>query len=107
MGAAYSLQLFEALVPLGTAGYLKAFTPEQLNACLLAQLLQGFERAADVDCPGGLEDDAARTRRERSGADAPRAFRCRGFQGQTFVQRTANAGDACAGLSAANELSVG
>ncbi len=30
--AAYSLQLVEALFPLGNAGYLKAFTPEQLNA---------------------------------------------------------------------------
>jgi hypothetical protein len=30
--AAYSLQLVEALFPLGNAEYLKAFTPEQLNA---------------------------------------------------------------------------
>ncbi len=30
--AAYSLQLVEALSPLGNAAYLKAFTPEQLNA---------------------------------------------------------------------------
>jgi hypothetical protein len=29
---AYSLQLVEALFPLGNAAYLKAFTPEQLNA---------------------------------------------------------------------------
>ena len=32
VNAAYSLQLVEALFPLGNAGYLKAFTPEQLNA---------------------------------------------------------------------------
>jgi hypothetical protein len=31
-GAAFSLQLAQALFPLGTAAYLKAFTPEQLNA---------------------------------------------------------------------------
>jgi hypothetical protein len=30
--ASYSLQLFEALFPLGHAEYLKAFSPEQLNA---------------------------------------------------------------------------
>jgi hypothetical protein len=30
--AAYSLQLVEALFPLGNAGYLKAFAPEQLHA---------------------------------------------------------------------------
>jgi len=30
--AAYSLRLVEALFPLGHAGYLKAFSPEQLNA---------------------------------------------------------------------------
>ena len=32
MEGAYSLQLVEALFPLGTAGYLRAFAPEQLNA---------------------------------------------------------------------------
>jgi len=35
--AAYSLQLIEALFPLGNAGYLKAFAPEQLHA--MASLL--------------------------------------------------------------------
>lgn len=37
--AAYSLQLVEALFPLGSAEYLKAFTPEQLNA-MVALLLK-------------------------------------------------------------------
>jgi hypothetical protein len=32
VGAAYSLQLVEAMFPLGNAAYLKAFTPDQLNA---------------------------------------------------------------------------
>jgi hypothetical protein len=36
--AAYSLQLIEALFPLGTAAYLKAFTPEQLNALVSLSL---------------------------------------------------------------------
>lgn len=36
--AAHSLQLVEALLPLGNAGYLKAFTPEQLNAMMMLSL---------------------------------------------------------------------
>lgn len=36
--AAYSLRLVEALLPLGTAGYLEAFDPEQLHAMVALSL---------------------------------------------------------------------